>query len=156
MSVIQNLASLANQRAPLNTSYAGEVMPREAYEALLFDPTALLVDVRTDAEWKFSGTPDLSATNKRPILLSWRYYPDFAANIHFISELSARVPDKETAIFFLCKTGGRSFEAANALASEGYTQCFNVTGGFEGESNAQGQRGRLNGWKAEELPWQQA
>jgi rhodanese-related sulfurtransferase len=156
MSAAQELASLAKQRAPEGAPYAGEVSPREAYESLLFDPKAVLVDVRTDAEWKFSGTPDLASANKRPLLLSWRFYPDFAPNVNFVSQLAAQLPEKDAPIFFLCKTGGRSFEAANALALQGYSYCFNVTGGFEGDANEHGQRGKVNGWKAEELPWRQA
>lgn len=155
MSAVAELATLAKKRAS-DMAYAGEVSPREAYEALLFDPRALLIDVRTDAEWKFSGTPDLAAANKRPLLLSWRFYPDFAPNLNFVSSLIAQITDKDTPVFFLCKTGGRSLEAANALAQQGYSYCFNVTGGFEGDANERGQRGKVNGWKAEELPWHQA
>lgn len=156
MSAVAELASLARSRAPEGASYAGEVSPREAYETLLFDPASVLVDVRTDAEWMFSGTADLAAADKRPLLLSWRLYPDFGPNMTFVSQLSAQLPNKESPVFFLCKTGGRSFEAANAMARQGYAYCFNVTGGFEGDANEHGQRGKVNGWKAEGLPWRQA
>lgn len=156
MSAVAELATLAKQRAPEGSSYAGEVLPREAYESLLFDPLAQLVDVRTEAEWKFSGTADLAAAHKDPLLCSWRFYPDFTFNTGFIPALSAQCPDRHAPLFFLCKTGGRSFEAANAMAQQGYAFCFNITGGFEGEANAQGQRGKISGWKAEALPWRQA
>ncbi|MBY0356020.1 MAG: rhodanese-like domain-containing protein [Rickettsiales bacterium] len=156
MSAVAELASLAKQRSPLGVSYAGEVSPREAYEILLFDKNAVLVDVRTDAEWAFSGVADLTAAAKKPLLLSWRLYPDFSSNPQFLSALKAQLPHPEAPVFFLCKTGGRSSDAANAMAKEGYTFCFNVSGGFEGDANEDGQRGKLNGWKAEALPWRQA
>ena len=41
-------------------SYAGDVPPREAYAALAADDDAVLVDVRTSAEWNYVGLPDLS------------------------------------------------------------------------------------------------
>jgi rhodanese-related sulfurtransferase len=41
------------------------------------------------------------------------------------------------------------------LADAGYTT-YNVANGFEGQIDAAGHRGTLNGWKAEDLPWRQS
>ena len=38
----------------------------------------------------------------------------------------------------------------------GYKNCFNITNGFEGDANENNQRGKINGWKALNLPWLQA
>jgi len=40
--------------------YAGDVNPSDAYVELQADPLAVLVDVRTNAEWSYVGLPDLS------------------------------------------------------------------------------------------------
>ena len=52
-----------------DAGYAGDVTSREAWEALSRDPEAVLVDVRTDAEWAYVGLPDLSTIEKTPILV---------------------------------------------------------------------------------------
>jgi len=140
----------------IHQGYAGDVLPGEAWKTLSQDTDAMLVDVRTNAEWAFSGVPHLQAVAKEPVLVSWRLYPDFVANPQFASQVASRIPQKDAPIFFLCKTGGRSREAAEAMTAQGYTQCYNIRFGFEGDANEQGQRGRVNGWKAEQLPWVQA
>ncbi len=156
MSTVAELVEKVMSRSAIPASFAGDVLPSEAYDALRADASAILVDVRSEPEWAFSGTPDLASLGKRPMLLSWRLYPDFSHNPQFITDLTTQLAEAETPVFFLCKTGGRSREAAIALTAQGYRYCFNIAGGFEGDANAQGQRGKVNGWKAEGLPWRQA
>jgi len=62
---------------------------------------------------------------------------------------------KDTPLFFLCRSGGRSHDAAVEMAKHGYTQCYNIIDGFEGEPDATGHRGMTNGWKQANLPWEQ-
>lgn len=64
-------------------SYAGDVSPLEAWKLLSDNPNAVLVDVRTDAEWRFVGVPDLSSLGREVVFLEWntsdgRHNPDFA------------------------------------------------------------------------------
>ena len=40
--------------------YAGDIMPAEAWKILADDPKAVLVDVRTTAEWAYVGQADIS------------------------------------------------------------------------------------------------
>lgn len=61
----------------------------------------------------------------------------------------------EAKIIFLCRTGSRSYQAANQALMNGYQNCYNLTNGFEGDFNELGQRGKVNGWKANTLPWRQ-
>lgn len=136
--------------------FAGDVSPAEAWQTLQADPSAQLIDVRTQPEWAFAGLPNLTQLNKKTITLSWKFYPTFERNERFIELLEAKVPDKKTPLFFLCKTGGRSTDAAIAATEAGYTTCYNVAGGFEGDANAANQRGSINGWKSVQLPWEQA
>jgi hypothetical protein len=41
------------------------------------------------------------------------------------------------------------------MTQAGYSYCFNVTDGFEGEPDASRHRGTAAGWKASNLPWMQ-
>lgn len=36
---------------------AGDITPQEAWDLLVQNPNAVLVDVRTEAEWRFVGGP---------------------------------------------------------------------------------------------------
>lgn len=137
-------------------AYAGEISAQEAWDMLASDPRAQLVDVRTQPEWVFAGLPKLSSLNKKTLTLSWKLYPTMELNTHFISSLKQQVPDLSAPLLFLCKTGGRSLDAAIAATQAGYTACYNVTHGFEGDQNQNGQRGCVNGWKSTFLPWEQA
>ena len=40
-------------------SYAGDISPKQAWDMLTQEKTAVLVDVRTRPEWSFVGIPDL-------------------------------------------------------------------------------------------------
>jgi rhodanese-related sulfurtransferase len=147
------MPSTATAMSPL---YAGDVAPAEAWSALSGNPDAQLVDVRTQAEWSFAGVPSLASLSKTLKTISWKFYPNFDLNARFIEQLEAAVPDKTAPLYFLCKTGGRSADAAIAATAAGYLACYNIEGGFEGDINTNYQRGQVNGWKAARLPWQQA
>ena len=136
--------------------HAGDVSPVEAWSALTSNALTQLIDVRTQAEWAFSGVPSLDSIGKTLKTISWKFYPNFDLNPRFIQQLEAAVPDKTAPLYFLCKTGGRSADAAIAATEAGYTHCYNIEGGFEGDINTNHQRGQVNGWKATRLPWQQA
>lgn len=135
--------------------YAGDISPQEAWEMLETRPDALLVDVRTRPEWSFIGVPDLSALSKQPKLISWQVYPDMDLNSRFVEELSSLGLATDTPILFLCRSGGRSRAAAIAMTGNGFAACFNIAGGFEGDTDKSGHRGCVGGWKACSLPWVQ-
>lgn len=136
-------------------AYAGDVTSAQCWQMLADDAASQLIDVRTAREWA-EAIPDLSALGKQAHCLSWRLDPDYALNAQFMPALRKDVPAQDTPLFFLCKVGGRSAEAASAVAAQGYTHCFNIVWGFEGEPDTARQRGKMNGWKAEGLPWVQA
>ena len=52
-------------------SYAGDITPEQAWKLLGENPEAVLVDVRTDAEWRFVGVPDLSSLGREVVYLEW-------------------------------------------------------------------------------------
>jgi rhodanese-related sulfurtransferase len=136
-------------------SYAGDVTPQQAHEALVAQSGAALVDVRTVPEWSFVGTPDLSAAGKKPILIEWQSYPAMTLNPAFAEQVKRAGITKGKPIFFLCRSGARSRAAAIAMTQMGYGPCYNIAGGFEGARDAGGRRGTVEGWKAAGLPWRQ-
>jgi rhodanese-related sulfurtransferase len=132
-----------------------DVTPDEAWDVLKTDPSAQLIDVRTPPEWAFVGVPRLSMLNKRLHTIAWRVFPSFEVNNGFLEQATAAISEKSAPIFFLCRTGGRSLDAAMALRNAGYSACFNIAGGFEGDLDSNGHRGVTSGWKAANLPWEQ-
>ena len=146
---IHEILGQARERAQrLGLPYAGALTPREAYEILQSAPGAKLVDVRTRAEWDYVGRIPGAAEIE---LLT---YPGNRPNANFLQELQQQV-DKESLVMFICRSGGRSHNAAVLATAEGYDTCYNVLEGFEGDKNAEGQRSSTGGWKFSRLPWVQ-
>jgi rhodanese-related sulfurtransferase len=145
--------------SPSPHDYAGDISAAEAWEMLKTNPGAQLVDVRTIAEWNFVGLPDTSSLGRRLHCVEWQQFPSGAPNPDFVGETSGALTavgaDKDAAVLFICRSGGRSRAAAIALAGAGYRNSFNVAGGFEGDLDNQRHRGANNGWKASGLPWKQ-
>ena len=56
-------------------SYAGDVTAQEAFAVLGEDEEAVLVDVRTRAEWSYVGLPDLSVLGRRVLCVEWQRLP---------------------------------------------------------------------------------
>src|SRR5439155_564657 len=52
--------------------YAGDVAPEIAWKILSERKDAVLIDVRTRAEWNYVGLPDLDPVAKKPALLEWQ------------------------------------------------------------------------------------
>lgn len=138
-------------------SYAGDLSVSEAWQLLAADPAARLVDVRTAPEWSFVGRPDLNSVSKAPLLLSWQVYPQMAVDTDFISKLTRELGDagKKAPILFLCRSGARSKAAAIAATAAGFTRCYNIAGGFEGDRDGNSHRSSVGGWRFAGLPWMQ-
>lgn len=132
-----------------------DVAPAQSWAAIQQDPAAMLVDVRTDAEWNFVGIPDIAATGKRVVLIPWQVYPSMAVNDHFAEALHKAGVLPEHKVYFICRSGARSLAAAQAAQAAGYPSVFNVADGFEGPVDHEGHRGVAAGWKAAGLPWMQ-
>ena len=77
-------------------------------------------------------------------------------NSDFVSDVQkSGVTDKSADIYFICRSGVSSANAAKVLNQAGYENCFNIKEGFEGVIDNNGHRGKINGWKAMNLPWYQ-
>jgi rhodanese-related sulfurtransferase len=136
-------------------AYAGDIEVQDVWKRLSEEPTAMLVDVRTRAEWSFVGAPDLTTVGKQVLFVSWQVFPEMNINADFAKQVSATAPEKDTPLFFMCRSGVRSKASASAMTDMGYTNCYNVTSGFEGDHDDDQHRGGRNGWKMGGLPWVQ-
>lgn len=144
----------------MNDTVKIEDVPADAtWVRLQADADAVLVDVRTRAEWTFVGLPDLSSLNKRVVTVEWQTFPDSQVDPEFadklVSHLEKSGVPKDAELFFICRSGARSHAAAHVMAEAGYPRCRNVADGFEGPLDDRRQRGQVAGWKAAGLPWKQ-
>jgi rhodanese-related sulfurtransferase len=132
--------------------YRGDIPPQDAFQRLSNNSKAVLVDVRTQPEWTFVGVPNV----ERLVRVSWQVFPEMNVNGGFVEQIETLNLPKDSEILCICRSGARSASAATALTNAGYTNCWNVAQGFEGDKDGNGQRGRTNGWKAANLPWVQS
>jgi rhodanese-related sulfurtransferase len=128
----------------LKLPYAGALLPAEAYA--MMQKGAKLVDVRTDAELLFVGAVPGSEA------IEWNTYPEGQRNPSFLDQLG-EVTRKDQPVMFICRSGVRSHSAALAATEAGWLEAYNVLEGFEGDKDAEGQRGKLGGWRKAGLPW---
>ena len=145
-----DILAQARQRAQENRlPYDGALRPAEAHQLLQDHPKAVLIDVRSRAEWDFVGRVPGA------VEVEWKTYPGMQPNERFLEQLQARVP-KDAVAMFLCRSGGRSHETALVAKKAGYASTFNVLEGFEGDRDPEGHRNSVGGWRASGLPWTQS
>ena len=132
-----------------------ELAPRAAWSLLEREPNAVLVDVRTDAEWSYVGLPDLAPLGKQPVRLAWQIFPKMEVDPGFADRLIASGVTPAHHLLFLCRSGVRSLAAAKAMTARGFPHCYNITNGFEGPPDGTRHRGTVAGWKHDGLPWAQ-
>ena len=101
------------------------------------NPRTVLLDVRTDDEWKTVGKPDSTNFGIKTYFITISQDPGFIENIK-------KEINKENQILVMCAAGGRSIIAANLLQNEGYI-AHNISDGFSGN-------GQEPGWKNSGLP----
>ena len=147
---INEILNAARARArQMGLPYSGALTPAEAHEVWRNAPGAKLVDVRTRAEWDYVGR--IPGAVEIEILT----YPGNRPNAAFVSELQSKV-EKAAPVLFICRSGGRSHNAAMLAQQAGYTMAYNVLEGFEGDRDAHGHRNTVGGWRAAGLPWTQS
>ena len=143
-----DILNKARERAgEMGLSYEGALSPHEAH-ALLQQSGARLVDVRSRAELDFVGRIPGS------VEIEWKSYPGMLPNSNFVQQLTQQVPT-DARVMFICRSGGRSHEAALAARQAGY-KAYNVLEGFEGDRDPSGHRNTVGGWRAARLPWTQS
>jgi rhodanese-related sulfurtransferase len=150
MDDVSEILNKAQQRAQqMGSSYAGALLPTEAYALMKNVPGARLVDVRTRPEWDFVGKVPGS------LMIEWQTYPSSQPNPSFLEQLAAQA-GKDDILMFLCRSGARSHAAASAASNLGYSKSYNVLQGFEGDKDANGHRASVGGWQFSGLPWVQS
>ena len=148
MANVSDVLQRAQQRAQTaQLPYAGALTPEEAFVLLQQLPGAVLVDVRTDAERAWVGQVPGAK------VVAWKQWPQMLMNPDFDTQLQAVVPSGSK-VLLLCRSGVRSVAAAQRATELGL-QAYSILEGFEGDLDANGQRGKLNGWRYRGLPWQQ-
>lgn len=131
-----------------NLSYSGQVSPPLAWH-LFCEHKIKMIDVRSQEEIKFVGRVP-GAIN-----VVWKGGLTLVRNPRFVKDLEKVIEDRQEPALLLCRSGKRSVEAAIAAKEAGFAYLFNILEGFEGEINEQQQRGHLNGWRLNNLPWVQ-
>ncbi len=148
MAINDILQKAAERAQQMGLPYSGALTPTEAHEVWRNSPQAKLVDVRTRAEWDYVGR--IPGAVEIELLT----FPSNHPNSAFLAELESKV-DKTGPILFICRSGGRSHNAAMLATQAGYSTAYNVLEGFEGHKDTQGHRNTTGGWRAAGLPWTQ-
>ncbi len=140
LSESENILAKARENAQqVGLRYAGDISPRDAWQ-LFEQGEAKLIDVRTIEERQSVGyVPD-------SIHVAWAIGNPLVSNPRFVRELEGKAA-KLDVILLLCRSGKRSVAAAETISRIGFKNVFNVTEGFEGDSNLK------NGWANRNLPW---
>ena len=129
--------------------------PKQAFELLENDHSAIFVDIRSSMEYLFVGHP-VGTTH-----IAWIDEPDWDINPNFISDVTQHIDNKNntkgknTSIVLICRSGKRTQEAAKALLEAGFTKVIHIDEGFEGERDDSYHRSTIGGWRYHGLPWEQ-
>ena len=144
------------------TSLGLYLTAKEAFEKWQAAPGQVKVlDVRTPEEYGFVGHAEMVWNIPLGfVTYHWdeendTYHMD--PNPEFVTQVKELAEPNDT-ILVMCRSGGRSAMAVDALAKAGFTNVYNIIDGMEGdkvddpESLYHGKRMK-NGWKNSGLPW---
>jgi rhodanese-related sulfurtransferase len=101
----------------------------------------VLLDVRTEDEWKTIGKPETKNFGIKTFFIT------LTQDLGFIENVKKEI-NKKNNVLVICAAGGRSIIAANLLKNEGYA-AHNISDGFSGN-------GQDPGWKNSGLPSDEA
>ena len=101
------------------------------------NPKTVLLDVRTEEEWKTVGKPDSDSLGIKTFFITIGQDPGFIDNVK-------KEINKENQVLVMCAAGGRSEIAVQLMQKEGYS-AHNVSDGFSGN-------GQDPGWQNSGLP----
>ena len=114
-----------------------QIKSSEIKEFVENNPKTVLLDVRTEDEWKTLGKPETKDLGIKSFFIT------ISQDTSFLDTVKQTI-DKKEKVLVMCAAGGRSIIAANLLANEGYNT-LNVSDGFSGN-------GQDPGWKNLGLP----
>ena len=141
----------------------GDVTPSQAYRMVMDQANVFIVDVRSRPEYVLVGHPTIAYHVPVRVWTGKHTSKGYgmALNEHFSEDLKKRFNSDTDSLIFMCRSGGRSCDAANlaaAMAQWPTDKIYNMMGGFEGDkvknedSVFEGKR-MLGGWKNEGLSW---
>ena len=164
MTTHKGSASQPSHQVPekKQTSLGLYVTAKEAYEMWKAEPERVhILDVRTPEEYVFVGHPEM-ARNIPLVFVKRQWDADsnefvVEPNPDFISRVKGQFAPTST-LLVMCRTGGRSAKAVNALAKSGFVDVYNIVDGMEGEKvddpgNINFGKQMKNGWKNSGSPW---
>lgn len=127
------------------------LLPVEAQAYLQQHPEALFLDVRMELEYLYVGHPP------GIVHVAWYEYPEMQPDVErFVAQVKREAGgDLAKPLVLLCRSGTRTVAAGQALEAAGFAEVVNIVHGFEGDPDENFQRGRLNGWRHDGLPWEQ-
>ena len=124
--------------------------PRATWVYLRQHPNALFVDLRMEIEHLYVGHPP------GVVHIPWYEYPEMHVDpARFAAQVECEAGGTTRPVVLLCRSGRRTLLAGEALEAADFGEVVHVVHGFEGELDAHFQRGRLNGWRFDGLPWEQ-
>lgn len=127
-----------------------DLTPTEAWDYLQAHPNALFVDVRMEIEYLYVGHPP------GVVHVPWYEYPEMRPDAaRFVEQVQREAGSTDRPVVLICRSGKRTVDAGRALEAAGFHEVVNVMHGFEGELDANFQRGRVSGWRHDGLPWEQ-
>jgi rhodanese-related sulfurtransferase len=158
------LAVLALVTAVSSASAYENITPGQAYD-MLKTGQAVMLDVRTPEEWAWVGHPGANKLGEgkeiAPFVFNIAYEIEkpgrgyeLTPNNLFLVDVAKLNLASDKAIITICRSGGRSVNAGLALEANGYTNVYNVVGGFEGGTDAKGYRTKAAGWKNLGFPYE--
>ena len=134
------------------------ITPPQAWDILQSNPDAVLFDVRTRMEYEYVGHP------ANAINIPWKEPPDWTISPDFTNNVKAAITARKgtgadiesVPVLTICRSGKRSFAAAEELVRQGFKNVYNVDEGFEGDLDGKKHRSTINGWRHRNLPWEQS
>lgn len=164
MATLMEIRSSADPAAvpeKKRTSLGLYLTSADAAAALQANSGILSLDVRDPSEVALIGHPTRVDAIVPMVLATHEFDPQtvalkIAPNSAFLADAEEAVkregPGKDSPIFVMCRSGGRSAMAAEALAKAGYSNVWNLIEGFEGDKDDTGMRA-VSGWRNAGLAW---
>jgi len=126
------------------------LLPQEAWALIQQQPGTLFVDIRMEIESLYVGRPP-GVEN-----IPWYEYPDLTPDpARFAAAVAREAGHKDRPVLLICRSGKRTLHAGQALEAAGFTDVAHVVHGFEGDLDEAFRRSTLNGWRHDDLPWEQ-
>jgi len=130
---------------------------QQAWQLLHDDPRAVLVDIRSTMEYLFVGHP------KGSVHVPWIDEPEWTVNPDFVTDIRklllggaiCTIDDGCAPVILICRSGKRTLEAGKTLSEAGFNKVMHVNEGFEGDLDEDHHRSTANGWRFQDLPWEQ-